>query len=141
MRRATIALLALALIGLTVAPIAGALTLRFPTTVTIKLNHGKGGKNSTAPDSFQGNVNSPKPKCTRNRTVIVSRDGAFVGQTTSSSTGSWTLGLPGQAAAGHYTATVPRKVYHRRHRPRRRIVCKQGVSKALNVKAGAVYTQ
>jgi hypothetical protein len=139
MRRATIVLLALAVMGLTVAGIAGAHKHRYPTTVTIKLKGGKGKSGKTA-DTFNGNVNSPLPRCERGRTVLVSRDGAFVGQTVSDSTGSWKLGLGQVAPSGNYTATALRKVY-RRHRPghrRHKHVCLKGVSKTLTVKG--MYT-
>ena len=140
MRRATIALLVLAVIGLTVAGIAAAHKHRYPTTVTIKLKGSK-GKNGKTGNTFNGNVSSPLPRCERGRMVLVSRDGAFVGQTVSDSTGSWSLGLGQTAPAGNYTATALRKVY-RRHRPghpRHKHVCLRGVSKTLTVK-GAVYT-
>jgi hypothetical protein len=141
MRRAAITFLALALVALGTAAVATAHFQRYPTSVTIKL---KGGaKNSTQPDVFQGNVNSTLARCTRGRTVIVSRDGAFVGQTLSASDGSWSLPIGGQAAAGNYTATALRKVY-RRHRPghrRHKHVCLPDASKALKVKASGVYTQ
>jgi uncharacterized iron-regulated membrane protein len=136
MRRATIAVLALAVIGLTVTGIAAAHFQRYPTTVTIKLKGSK-GKSGKAANTFDGKVNSALPRCQKGRTVLVSRDGALVGQTVSDSTGSWQLGLGGQAApAGNYTATALKKVY-RRHRPghpRHKHVCKKGVSKALSVK-------
>src|SRR5436309_8982440 len=135
MRRATIAVLALAVIAFTVAGIAAAHKQRYPTTVTIKLKGAK-GKNGKSANAFDGNVSSPLPKCERGRTVVISRDGAFVGQTLSDSTGSWQLVLASPAPAGNYTATALRKVY-RRHRPghrRHKHVCLKGVSKTLAVK-------
>ena len=126
---ATIALMSVVL----VAGAAGH-TARFDATVTIKFNKAK-PNDPYATASFDGTVNSTKPRCEKNRTVTVrmrTPDGSnpVVGTDTTDANGAWVT--PSDAAPGIYFATVAKKVL--RKNAKHRHICRKAVSKDVTVK-------
>ncbi len=118
---------AVACAGLTAVAIAH--TVRYPTTVSIKVKT-RGHK----PDTFEGKVTAATPRCVIGRTVKVkmSTMPTRIGTATTDASGNWSLQLAGDAQPGDYFAIATKTVLRRNTKHVH--VCKAGRSSTVTVK-------
>lgn len=120
-----------ALTATALAPTAGAHTVKYDTTATIKFK--KGGKDA---GTFSGGVDSVKPRCEANRTVNVlvrgTESDATIGTDGTDALGDWTLTSMTDVTPGTYYAVVAKKVL--RKTSKHRHVCKRVQTADLTVK-------
>jgi hypothetical protein len=109
MKRFTLAAAAVAVLAAVAVPSASA-AVKFPTSVAITSIEKPAG----SPLKFTGSVSSPKPKCRRNRKVVVFQDVAGpsirIGSASTDNGGLWSLSSDLNPANGDvYFAKAPRK--------------------------------
>ena len=109
---------------------------KFDSTVTAKFKKA-GNPPYAEPATFDGTVDSVKPRCERNRTVNVrlrAADGSstVVATDLTDSAGAWVIQLTTDPTPGTYFAEATRKVL--RKNPNHRHICRKAVSKDVKVK-------
>jgi hypothetical protein len=111
-------------------------TARYDSTVTAKFK--KAGHDPYAqPATFDGTVDSVKPRCEKNRTVnlrLRAADGSstVVATDLTDSVGAWLIQPTTAPVAGTYFAEATRKVL--RKNAKHRHICRAAVSKDVKVK-------
>lgn len=114
------------------APVAGAHTAKYDTTITAKEK--KAGKDASL---FDGTVDSTKAKCIADREVklfqvVDNADDTLLGTAATDDAGAWQLIPATPPAAGTYYALAAKKVLKKNAKHRH--VCKRAASKELTVK-------
>jgi hypothetical protein len=130
-RAAIYAIVAMLVVGAVGAGIATAHKKKIKSTVTIAW-HDNDDPYYEQGDHFDGDVDSKKKKCRKNRKVTVKRvGGGKVGSDQTNNQGHYVVQVGGEAAPGDYFAKAKKKVIKKNKNHKH--VCKKAKSNTISV--------